>query len=85
MHSRALFLCRLRQGLKGLPSPLADDIVEDYDVHFVQGAAAGRSESDVAAALGDPVSLAWELVLASGAETGRGPRIWPLQAATGGA
>ena len=54
-------MTRLRGGLAGLPVQAQADIVADYDTHFTEGAAAGRSESDIAAALGDPDRLAREL------------------------
>ncbi len=59
--SRALFLSRLRQGLKGLSPSEIDDIVMDYEAHFSDAMAAGRSEIDVAASLGDPLQLGNEL------------------------
>jgi len=59
--TRQAFLARLREGLRGLPPPMIDEIVADYETHFAEGAAAGRSEEDVAAALGDPGRLAREL------------------------
>jgi uncharacterized membrane protein len=59
--TRQAFMTRLREGLAGLPSQTVADIVADYETHFADGAAAGRSEEDVAAALGDPGRLAREL------------------------
>lgn len=59
--TRQDFITRLRQGLVGLPAQAQSDIVSDYETHFTEGAAAGRSEADVAAALGDPDRLAREL------------------------
>jgi uncharacterized membrane protein len=59
--TRQAFLARLREGLRGLPPQTVDDIVADYEAHFVEGEAAGRSAADVAAALGDPGRLAREL------------------------
>ena len=59
--SRALFLSRLRQGLKGLSANEIDEIVSDYDAHFSDALAAGRGEIDVAASLGDPLQLGSEL------------------------
>lgn len=59
--TRQDFIARLRQGLVGLPQQVQSDIVADYETHFTEGAAAGRSEADVAAALGDPDRLAREL------------------------
>lgn len=59
--SRELYLNRLRTGLAGLPPETIEDYVADYAAHFDEGVAAGRSEADVAAGLGDPARLAREL------------------------
>ncbi len=59
--TRQAFMTRLREGLAGLPGQTVADIVADYETHFADGAAAGRSEADVASALGDPGRLAREL------------------------
>jgi uncharacterized membrane protein len=59
--TRQAFMARLREGLRGLPPSVQADIVADYETHFTEGAAAGRSEEEVAAALGDPGRLAREL------------------------
>jgi uncharacterized membrane protein len=44
-----------------MPPHAQADILADYETHFSDAAAAGRSEADVAAALGDPARLAREL------------------------
>ena len=59
--TRQAFIARLREGLRGLSPQTVTDIVADYDTHFADGAAAGRSEAEVADALGDPARLAREL------------------------
>ena len=59
--TRQIFMNRLRNGLAGLPPKAIDDIAADYETHFADGAAAGRSEAEVAEALGDPDRLAREL------------------------
>ena len=59
--TRQAFMARLRQGLMGMHAQTQADIVADYETHFADGEAAGRSEADVAAALGDPARLAREL------------------------
>jgi len=66
--TRTEFLSRLRQGLVGLPMSVAAEIVADYEAHFDDGMAAGRSEAEVAAALGDPARLARELRAEAGAQ-----------------
>ena len=64
--NRAEFLSRLRNGLAGLPGAQADEIIADYGGHFDEALAAGRSEEEVSAALGDPARLARELRAESG-------------------
>lgn len=59
--TREAFIARLRDGLRGLPPQTIADIVADYHSHFADAEAAGRSEQDVAEALGDPGRLAREL------------------------
>jgi uncharacterized membrane protein len=59
--NRAMFLSELRMGLSGLPQSEIDDTVADYEAHFAEGLAAGRSEAAIASALGDPARLAREL------------------------
>lgn len=59
--TRQAFLARLREGLAGLPAHTIAEIVADYETHFTEGEAAGRSEEEVAQALGDPGRLAREL------------------------
>jgi uncharacterized membrane protein len=58
---RAEFLAALRENLADLPPHEIDDIVADYAQYFTDGVTAGRSEDDVAAALGEPRRLAKEL------------------------
>lgn len=65
--TRAEFIARLRKGLVGLSGQAADDIVADYEAHFDDGIAAGRTEEQVAQALGDPDRLARELKAEAGA------------------
>jgi uncharacterized membrane protein len=59
--TRALFIARLRDGLRGLSPDEIDDIAADYEAHFSDAMAAGRSEADVAASLGDPLQLGREI------------------------
>lgn len=64
--TRADFMQRLRRGLADLPPAAREEILNDYEAHFVDGLAEGRSEAEVAAALGDPGRLARELRLEAG-------------------
>jgi uncharacterized membrane protein len=59
--NRIAFLTILQDGLDGLPAREVDDILADYDAYFDEAHASGRSEEEVAAALGDPRRLAREL------------------------
>lgn len=59
--NRLAFLTILNDGLAGLPERDVDDILADYAAHFEEARAFGRSEEEVAAALGDPRRLAREL------------------------
>jgi uncharacterized membrane protein len=74
--TRADFIATLREGLAGMPESARAEIVADYETHFADGAAAGRGEADIAAALGDPERLAKELRAEAGLkrwETERNP------------
>ena len=51
-----------------MPTAAAADIASDYEIHFEDGLAAGRTEAEVAAALGDPDRLARELRADAGAQ-----------------
>ena len=59
--NRVTFMNELRAGLSGLHSQDVEEILTDYESHFADGAAHGRSEDEVARALGDPQRLAREL------------------------
>jgi uncharacterized membrane protein len=59
--TKAEFLDTLRRRLAGLPPDEIDELVADYATHFADGRAAGRSEAEIAEALGDPMRLAREL------------------------
>ena len=63
---RDTFLCILNDGLEGLAAREVDDILADYVAYFDEAHASGRSEQEVAAALGDPRRLARELRAESG-------------------
>lgn len=60
------FIKRLKAGLKGMPQDVVDEIVADYEEHFEAALAEGRSEEEVAAALGNPGRLARELRFETG-------------------
>jgi len=61
VSARAEFLASLRAGLRGVPARELDDVIADYTAHFNEGAVTGRSEENIATALGDPLALADEL------------------------
>jgi uncharacterized membrane protein len=64
--NRDAFLHILSDGLDGLPAHEIDDILADYVAYFDEAHSSGRSEEEVAAALGDPRRLARELRAESG-------------------
>lgn len=59
--TRNEFMTRLRQGLVGLNPDYIREVMADYETHFDDGQQSGRSEQEIAAALGDPGRLAREL------------------------
>jgi len=64
--NRMAFLTILGDGLAGLPDHELDDILADYAAYFDEARTSGRSEEEVAGALGDPRRLARELRAESG-------------------
>ncbi|WP_095202213.1 DUF1700 domain-containing protein [Mesorhizobium carmichaelinearum] len=74
--NRDAFLVSLRNSLAGMSVGEIDEIVADYAAHFDEARASGRSEEDVAKALGDPARLGRELRAEAGIrrwEHDRGP------------
>ncbi|MDP9056041.1 MAG: DUF1700 domain-containing protein [Pseudomonadota bacterium] len=70
------FLRKLRRGLSGMDPDAIEDNVSDYAAHFDAAREDGRSEVEVAEALGDPWRIARELKLEAGVrrwEEGRSP------------
>lgn len=66
--TRADFLARLKRGLAGLTVTSQTEILTDYEAHFDDGLAAGRTEAEISAKLGDPDRLARELKAEAGAQ-----------------
>ncbi|MCJ2187494.1 DUF1700 domain-containing protein [Novosphingobium beihaiensis] len=64
--TRNEFIRRLKAGLKGMPQADIEEITADYEAHFEAGLAEGRSEEEVAEALGNPARLARELRFEAG-------------------
>lgn len=54
------FLRQLKASLSALPQHDQNEIIADYNEHFSIGTIEGRTEEDIARALGDPVSLGKE-------------------------
>lgn len=74
--TREEFLRRLHRGLAGLPPETTADVMADYEAHFDAARDEGRSEVEVADALGDPARIAREHKLEAGVrrwETARTP------------
>ena len=72
--TRDQFIARLRSGLAGMSPEAIDDIVSDYETHFAEGISSGRTEDQVAEALGDPDRLAKDLRAAAPATPWETPR-----------
>lgn len=58
MTSKKEFLQTLNQHLRGIPIEELDDVLYDYEEYFSAGLQDGRSESELAEALGDPKAIA---------------------------
>jgi uncharacterized membrane protein len=71
--NRETFLEKLGTRLRGLPQTTVDEVMADYEAHFSEGLQAGRTEDEIASALGDPARLAREL------RTEAGIRRWELE------
>ena len=56
--NRSEFIAAMEAQLIRLPKADRDDILNDYETHFVNGIAEGKTEEEVSAQLGDPVELA---------------------------
>ncbi|MEG0884594.1 MAG: DUF1700 domain-containing protein, partial [Janthinobacterium sp.] len=55
------YLDALRRALTGLPPDLVAKTLDYYEQTFIDGAAAGRSEHEIADDLGDPKKIALTL------------------------
>ena len=58
--NQQVFLASLDGALSGLPADQRADIASDYQRHFIDGMSRGRSEDEIARALGDPRKIALE-------------------------
>lgn len=75
--TRGEFMRELRRGLVGMSVESVTSITSDYESYFADGLQAGRSETSLTLALGDPRRIAAELRLDATArdwEAGRTPR-----------
>lgn len=70
--NREEYIAVLEKQLIRLPKAERDDILSDYESHFALGEQAGKTQEEVAAALGDPYELAARYLenLPSGAKGG---------------
>lgn len=58
--NKQAYLASLKRSLSGLPADQVADILGDYEQHFADAMARGRSELETARALGDPRKIALE-------------------------
>nr|WP_314628557.1 DUF1700 domain-containing protein [uncultured Janthinobacterium sp.] len=61
MMNKQDYLDALRRALAGLPPDLVAKTLDYYEQTFIEGAAAGRSEQEIAGDLGDPKKIALTL------------------------
>ena len=54
------YLAALKLSLSGLAAEEIEEILRDYERHFIDGLAGGRSEGDIASSLGEPRKIAAE-------------------------
>ncbi|PWR69816.1 HAAS signaling domain-containing protein [Methanospirillum lacunae] len=59
------YLSQLRQAIRALPEDEQEEILADYDEHFRMGITEGRTEVEIASALGDPRSIGKEYAAVS--------------------
>ncbi|WP_051259026.1 DUF1700 domain-containing protein [Chitinibacter tainanensis] len=82
------FLNQLEAALQALPAAERAEILADYRAYFADGLADGRSEAEIAMALGDPARLARELLAErclQSWEAHKSPRnLWGALVALGG-
>lgn len=60
MNKRAFFT-QLEASLKGLSTSEKQDILSDFEEHFIMGIAEGKSEEEIAKRLGQPKQIAKEI------------------------
>ena len=58
MTAKKKFMEELKKNLKGLSKEDIDEILEDYESHFLVGKKRKRKESEIAKSLGDPKQIA---------------------------
>ncbi|RED58002.1 DUF1700 domain-containing protein [Cohnella lupini] len=56
------FIETLRHYLSSMPEEERNELLRDYDAHFMYGLQNGKTEADIARELGDPLTLAREAV-----------------------
>lgn len=52
----------LRHYLSGMPEDERNELLRDYEAHFIYGLQRGKTEAEIAKELGDPLTLARETV-----------------------
>ncbi|CAM3256355.1 DUF1700 domain-containing protein [Paenibacillus lupini] len=60
--NKHIFLQQLEHELKGIPAVERADVIHDYEEHFMFAIEAGKSEEEIASALGSPSQIAKELL-----------------------
>jgi uncharacterized membrane protein len=56
------YIATLHRYLSSLPEDERNELLRDYEAHFVYGLQSGKSETDIIRELGDPLTLAREAI-----------------------
>lgn len=56
------FIETLRYYLVSLPEDERNELIRDYELHFIHGEQNGKTETDISRELGDPLALAREVI-----------------------
>jgi len=80
MTTKKKFMEELKKNLKGLSKEDKEEIIEDYEAHFLIGKKKKRKESEIAKSLGDPKQIAKqakvELLVSKAEKTKSVKNVW---------
>ena len=59
--NKSEFLSQLSSSLRNIPNSEKEDIISEYETHFISGKQDGKCEEEIARKLGNPKAIAKEL------------------------